>query len=335
MRRLHEPVYIGYFHSSTWKWLKYDPYLLAPPSVCISWLIVRWRAMDKPREEVALALATGLAFLGHTVTQFIGQNWTLEYYLYTSMLFSTTTLLLASLLIAVSRPLLARGTLCWLPAALAIIVPLAIRPFRPLFQVDLIAALALTVAIAVVAMIIRPLSRVPVGSAFSNAALIALIMILITSIPLNRPLFPGQVPYFTPDYGTATFGDGSLPYDEYVVASQLHLHVPSLRDGDLMMWWGTNGTEVVNPAAAQYLWFNNALPNTLPQLDDAEVHTLASRHPRWRVRVGCDDRDFQPALQQLRQRGFQVSAGHEHVISSGQVTVHVMTLELNPVEPQH
>jgi hypothetical protein len=329
MLRYREPRSIGFFHSSTWKWLKYDPYLLVPPAVCISWLVVRWRAVDRRLEEVALAMATGLAFLGHTVMQFIGQNWTLEYFLYTSMLFSTTCLLLAALLVAVSRPLLTRGTLCWLPVALAVLVPLALRPFRSLLQVDFRAALGLVVAIAVIALIARLISRIALGSALSVAGLITLVMTLITGMPLLRPLLPGQVPYFTPDYGTVIFGDGRLPLEQYTVSSQLHVLLPPLEDGDLMMWWGTNTSDTINEAAAQYLWLNNSLPNTLPQLDDAEAQMLASRHPRWLVLLGLDGRDFQAASEQLRRRGFHVSSSEERVISSGQVTLHFKVLELD------
>jgi hypothetical protein len=330
-----DPAQAASFYSTTWKWLINDIYVLLPPTVVGVWLAVSWRAAGVRPQEWALAIATLLTFALHAGLQFLTRSWTLEYYLYTSVLFASTSLTLAAALARLASP--AGRTRAWLLVpALVVLVPVALRPLRPAVAIELPVALAVAAATVAVALAARaPFAAGPRGRVPAAAAVLAGTTLLLVAMPVDRPLFPGQAAYFTPDYGSVLFGDGAHDVDEYVVASQLRTVVPSIHEvpGEVVLWWAPAHAPVVDRAAAQYLWYNDALPSTLPELDGPETNLLASKRSRWMVLLSADGREFDAAMAELTGRGFAPSTWRERTLASGSVHLRVRVVELTAFRP--
>jgi hypothetical protein len=334
--RYRQPAEIAKFHSSTWKWLIYDVYLLAPPTAILAWLAVSVRTRPGvPREEVAIAGGLALTLVAFTAAEFIGHGWTLEYYLYTSMLWAGTSLVVAALLARLAGPLLRLGPWALLPAAPVVVVPVLLRPLRATIQFEL--PVAAVIAAAVVVLVIglrigvRDRDAVPARTVLAALAIGGL-AVLVTGLPLNRPLFPGQTALITPDYGSVLFAGDDPAVDDYQVTSEVRTVVPSIAQerGGMLMWWTAHGATgvYIDRAAAQYLWYDDGLSVGLPTLDDANASYLAAKQPRWLVMLSDDGHEFGPAMQTLASRGFTASTWRERVLTSGSVTVHVRIVEL-------
>jgi hypothetical protein len=331
-----QPAEIVKFHSSTWKWLVYDVYLLVPPTAILAWLAMSVRTrLRVPREEVAVVAGLALTLVVFTAAEFIGRSWTLEYYLYTSMLWAGTSLVVAALLARMAGPLLRLGPWALAPAALVVAVPVLLRPLRTTIQFELPVAIAIAAAVVVLVIALRIVVRsrdgAPVRTVLAALA-VAGLTVLVTGLPLNRPLFPGQTALFTPDYGSVLFAGGDPTVDDYQVTSEVRTVVPSVarEPGGMLMWWTAHGATgvYIDRAAAQYLWYDDGLTVGLPTLNDAAVTYLADKQPRWLVMMSDDGHEFGPGMQELASRGFTAATWRERTLTSGSVTVHVRVVEL-------
>jgi hypothetical protein len=338
LRLVHQADKIAIFHSTTWKWMLYDGYLLVPPALCIAWLVLVAMARRDPsrtvcdpqrkilaeRIELFLVLTVALAFTVHALGQFAGGSWTMELYLYTSPLFASSGLLLAA------TPARARALVGGLAVAAVILVPALIRPARPQLQFELPVSALLLGFLALFAVVAARLSRIPAGAVAAVGVVVGLTYLITTLSPIDKPLFQGQAAYLTPDYGTTLFGDGQRPLDEYTVATQLMTIVPPARErpGRLMLWWGPRPTEAVNRAAAQYLWLLDSLPMTLPVLDDSGAASLRANRCRWLVLLSDTGDEFPPAVNALASRGLQPVVRRDRTFAAGTVTLHVLVVEL-------
>jgi hypothetical protein len=345
LRLVHQADKIAIFHSTTWKWLLYDGYLLVPPALCIAWLVLVAVARRDPslragrpqlnagagRTEIFIVLTVALAYTFHVAGQFLLGSWTMELYLYTSPLFASAGLLLAAILARLATtPRTARALVGGLAVAAIILVPVLIRPVRPQLQFEMPVSAVLLGALAVFAAAAGRLSRIPAGAVAAVSVVVALTYLITTIAPIDKPPFPGQAAYLTPDYGTTLFGDGQRAFDEYTVATQLVTVVPPAREqpGRLMLWWGPRPTEAVNRAAAQYLWLLDSLPMTLPVLDDSGAASLRANGCRWLVLLSDTGDEFPPAVDALASRGLQPVVRRDRTFTAGQVTLHVLLVEL-------
>jgi hypothetical protein len=138
------------------------------------------------------------------------------------------------------------------------------------------------------------------------------------------------VPYFTPDYGTALFGDGQAAIDEYAVFAGLHTVVPTSNQvpGALAMWWPQHASRTLIVASAQYLWILNALPASLPSLDPPTRASLVRRHPRLLLLLSDSGTEFDAAEAALNAAGFTSRTLRDTTIVSGRDALHVRVLEL-------
>ena len=331
LRFYHQPSEVVKFHSSSLDWLLFDVYLLVPPAAVAGWLAVAWRRRERlPDEETALALGVALALLAYVLAEFVGRSWTLEYYLYSSLLFAGGTLVVAALVVRVSGPLLRLGAWALAPAGLVVAVPVLLRPLRGLLQLEL--PLAALVALAVVAAALAtkagfssgPARRLPLVT-----IAVAAVTALTVGLPLQRPAQAGQA---GPDYGSVLFAEGGPAVDDYAVASQLRTVVPSTRSepGAMLLWWPASHQPVVDEAACQFLWSDGAVHDTMPALDDADVAYLNTKGTRWLVLLSDDGREFDAAAAQLRAHGFTVSTWRERTLASGSVSMRVRVVRLGP-----
>jgi 4-amino-4-deoxy-L-arabinose transferase-like glycosyltransferase len=332
--RYRVPSEIAKFHSTTWKWMLYDVYLLVPPAVIAAWVALSWRLRDRlPREEAAIVLGSLATLVAYTLAEFVGRNWTLEYYFYTSLLFAGGILVLATVVVRISGPLLRSSAWAWAvaPIGLVIVVPVLLRPLRPVMQFEL--PIAAVIAMVVVALAFTARTRLA-DTAARRLPVVAILLVALTALmtgePLQRPFFPGQMPLAIPDYGSVLFTDGGSVVDDYAVASQLRTVVPSAQSepGAMVMWWPQSHQPVIDQAAAQYLWVDDALTATMPALDDAQVAYLLAKDTRWLVLLGDDGREFGPAMEQLQARGFTATTWREQELRSASVSMRVRVVEL-------
>jgi hypothetical protein len=330
------PSEIALFHSSTWRWLIDDIYVLAPPALVGAWLVAAWPVLgrtDISRAELGFATATAVAYALHVFGQFVAANWTLEYYLYTSMLWAVVCPLLAFTAVRVSRTgredRSARLSLVLSMAAL-IGIPLIVRVFRDHLQIGFGIALALVGVPALGALIARWGRLRLVGSTLAVICVSGASTLLVTGLPVHATIYPGQVPYFTPDYGTALFGDGQAAVDDYAIFAGLHTVVPTSDQvpGALAMWWPQRASRTVVVASAQYLWILNALPASLPSLDPPTRASLLRRHPRLLLLLSDSGGEFDAAEAALNAAGFTSRTVRETTIVSGHDALHIRVLEL-------
>ncbi|HEX4578406.1 MAG TPA: hypothetical protein VH498_00240 [Candidatus Dormibacteraeota bacterium] len=336
-----QPNEIALFHSSTWRWLIDDIYVLVPPALVAAWVVAAWPVFgraDISRAELGFAAATAVAFVLHALAQFVAKNWTLEYYLYTSMLWALVCPLLTFTVLRLARarpaPQVSRGALV-LAAAALLGIPLVLRVFRDQLQLGFGVALAMTAVPAIGGLLARSTRLRRVGSVAAVICVTAASTLLVVGVPENPTIYPGQVAYFTPDYGTALFGDGRAAVDRYAVFANLHTVVPTYQQvpGDLAMWWPAQPSQTVNVASAQYLWILEGLPSTLPALDDATRADLVGRHPSVLVLLSDTGNEFDVAEQSLAAGGFAPHTYRDATLTSGSDVLHVRVLVLGAFAP--
>jgi 4-amino-4-deoxy-L-arabinose transferase-like glycosyltransferase len=331
-----QPAQIALFHSSTWRWLIDDIYVFVPPALVAAWLITAWPVVDRTdisRAELGFATAACVTFVLHLLAQFVAKNWTLEYYLYTSMLWATVCPLLVFSVLSAARSgdpaCRRRGGLVLATAAL-VGLPLLARLFRDQLQLDFRVALALVAVPSLGALIGRYGGRRAAARVAAVACVAGAATLLVVGLPEKATIFPGQVSYYTPDYGTALFGDGSAAVDEYAVFASLHQVVPTSTQvpGGLAMWWPANASRLVTVPSAQYLWILEALPAEMPDLNEATKTALYIRNPRLLLLLSDTGTEFDVAETALKQGGFAPTTLREATLRSGPDVLHVRVLEL-------
>ncbi len=327
---------IALFHSSTWRWLIDDIYLLVPPAVVAAWLISAWPVFgraDISRAELGFATATAIAFGLHALAQFVAENWTLEYYLYTSMLWATVCPLVVFTVLRVARAgepgRHGRSGLALATAAL-LGLPLLARAFRDQLQLDFRVALALALVPALGALIARYGRRHTAACASAVVCIAGAATLLVVGLPLSATIFPGQKPYYTPDYGTALFGDGEAAVHEYAVFASLHEVVPTSSQvpGGLATWWPATASRLVMVSSAQYLWYLKSLPGRMPDLDEPTRAALLGRRPHLLLLLSDTGTEFDAAEAALKNAGFAPITRRQATLTSGPDVLHVRVLEL-------
>jgi hypothetical protein len=93
-------------HSASWSWAPYDPYLLVPPAIVVSYFAVvarRWRTITTTQLFVGLTGALQLAVFASL--QFLGSFQALEMHYFSSTLWSSVNIMLAMTVVEVARPI--------------------------------------------------------------------------------------------------------------------------------------------------------------------------------------------------------------------------------------
>jgi hypothetical protein len=331
-----DPKVYALFHSTTWRWLIDDIYVMVPPALVVAWLIAAWPALRRssvPAAEVGFAVATAVAFALHAFLQFVGNSWTLEYYLYTSMLWATVCPLLVFTALRVFR-----GVRSHRPtrAELAVVggsllgIPLVARAFRDQIQLEFRVAVLLVGVAGLGALIARYGRRLLILRVAGVVCTVGALTLLVVGLPVSPTIFPGQIPYFTPDYGAALFADGQAEVDKYAIFAGLHEVVPTWSElpGGLVTWAPPAHSDVLNVATAQYLWLLEALPPEMPHLDHPTLAALIARRPRVLVMLSDTGAEFASAQQALSSGGFANRIVRQATLRSGADVLWVRVLEL-------
>ena len=339
------PGQLAKWHSTTWRWVLDDTYLLALPAALAGWCAARLGRGGVPSAELTVVLAVALQGLLYTGLQFYGSTATLEYYLYSSMLWPGVCLVTALLLVALSRPLLARPWTAALPVALVALLPLLVTQFRHQLQFRLVpAGLVVVAGVAMVALCGRLAPKLPAswpGGTATRAAAVGTAAGLVVAgcfaltiagpatLPASR-LVPGQAKFPHVNYAGVILGDGRREVDAYRVASGLHLMVPGARHrgDDLMMWYPPNQSTNINQAAAQYLWHINSLRQTMPRLLRVDQKTLRARRPGLLLLLSVTGDEFPAALRSLSEASLDPVVLRTELLAAGSQRLHASLVSL-------
>ncbi len=240
-RTLRTPKELKNWHSSNWRWVLYVPYVLVPPTVLGAWVVARgrqWRHVGQ--EELSIATAFGLQVLAYYVLQFGGgKEQTLEFHLFSSMLWSGAMLTLAFLLIQIGAPLLSRTRTFLVPALLVVAVPFVYRFWRPNITLHFRTGVfwpAATVVLAVPAFVGIWNSA---SAALATTGVVVLLLVLTVSLGLPHAPLPGTTLLPTGKYRAMLGESGTLDLNTYRVASELVKVVPpAIHAGEeTLLWW--------------------------------------------------------------------------------------------------
>jgi hypothetical protein len=288
---LNRPALVHRYHSSNRRWILLRPYLLVPVGVVGAWgatFLGRLRRLPTPQLLVGTACAAQVAVFGYL--QFLGGAEVLQQHYYSSSIWAAICLALAVTVSAVAKPLLEHGVRQWLPATLALALPLAYEtdPNLPAFG-WLPAGLTIVGAMIIAAAIGRRVARAKRSMSPAVAAAAAAAMVVIVGSSLILTVAPyqhhaplqGVVANPVPAYATALGGsDGDL-IDQYRVATELPLFVgnstyPAER---LMMWFPDDQLLPLTEVLGMYHANINELTSTPPRFTVNDKKLLAARKP--------------------------------------------------------
>ncbi len=337
-RHFQTPREVAKWHSTNWRWVLNDPYLLVPPLVVAGWLVARRGRLSGPgsRMELTVVVALALQCLAYTWLQFFGRSAALEYYFYSSMLWPGVCLVTAFLLVALCAPLLRRPTTAALALLLVAVLPLLIAPFRAWVHFDLVPVGALVVA-GVLALVVvgRLLPRDATVAAVTAGLVVSGCFALTTGKPLGTPRLQGQTKLPQVRYDVVIAGDGRGEVEAYRVASKLHLVVPRARfpGDDLMMWYPAGQSNQMNEPTAQYLWHVNSLRETMPDLLSSDAKVLRRRRPGLLVLLSPTGTELPGAVRSLSTASFEPTVLRREVLSGTSQRLYVWVVELGSFTP--
>jgi hypothetical protein len=336
-RHFQTPEQVAKFHTTDWRWVLTDPYLLVPPAVTAGWCAARLgRGRSVPPAELAVVAAAALQGLAYAWLQFFHNGAMLEYYFYSSMLWPGVCLVTAFLLLALGGPLLRRPAAAPLPAALAVLLPLLIAHLSRWVQFDAVPVGVLIVA-GLLALVL--VSRLVPRDARVAAAAVVLVVAGSFALTIGKrhaaPLLPGQKGFPQVSYDTVIGADEREVLEAYRLASKLHLVVPPARfpGDDLMLWHPAYPDTRMNPVTAQYLWKINSLRPTMPDLVPPNLKRLRNRRPGLLVLLSSTGDEFPAALRSLSAASFEPTVVRRAVLTGSPQPLHVWVVELGSFTP--
>lgn len=329
------------YHSSNWRWVLRETQLMVPPLLLMSWGALRLRRRDDehlPAAESTVALAVAFQTAGFALWQFVNRGSTLENYLYSSLLWATTSLLAVFVLRALwARQAVRRWVLLCIPVVL--LVPLGLRSFAPDLQFRLWPWGPAVILVVTVVLLLATRRATP-ATVLRSLGLTLVIVVAAQSLtiakPQNLPFLAGQAIHPQASYGDVFLNSDDTYLETYRVVTQLPDLVPSLERtaGDLLLWWSSDAPDIVQYAAAMYLWRNTALMGFdfdapgLPVLGSAELQRLQENPPRFILMLGADSSRFDSGLTSLDDAGVRPEIQSDEVLRSGDSQLSVRLVEL-------
>jgi hypothetical protein len=328
------PAQLAKWHSTTWRWVLDDTYLLALPVVLVSWCAARLGGRGgASREELTVVVAVALQGLLYAGLQAYGSTATLEYYLYSSMLWPGVCLVTTLMLVALCGPLLRRARTAAVPVALVLLLPVLISQFRSHVQFRLTPAGLLVGAGVVLVVLLGRLARTRAVAAATAAGLVVAGCFALTiagPVRVSAAPIAGQAKFPHVSYADVIWGNGRSEVDAYRIASAVHLMVPGarFRGDDLMMWYPPDQSGQVNEAAAQYLWHINSLRESMPTLLRVDARTLRARRPGLLLLLSATGAEFPAAVRSLSQVSLRPAVLRTRVLAAGSQRMHVWVVSL-------
>lgn len=332
LKRFQDPVQIGYFHSSTWRWLEDDIYVLVPLAVLGGWLASAWPVVRRqlPPAELGIAAATAITYGLYAIDQFVLRSWPLEYWMYADLLWAfTVPLFVLTMLRVAGVPGAANRVRLAAVAAAVVAAPLVLRVFRDQLHLSFGVALLLMLVPAALALGARLLAAI--GARLAAATLVsAATSLLVIGAPVFV-VYAGQVGYVTPDLGTALYGSSQPALDEYTVLTRIHSLVPTARQipGQLALWQPAQPSRIITLAEALYLAGRYQLQDPLSTLTQADADYLRTHNVPLLVIFSDTGSEFSAAESSIAGSGIGATVLHHGGLQSGSVELHVDVLQLS------
>ena len=299
---MRRPEQIARWHSTSWSWAQRATYLVVPPVVVACWLVLHRGEQWRRKAEFGLVLATLAQFVCFAWLQADGGS-TLEYYFYSSMLWSLVPVATALVFVRISQSL-STGPAKSIPvvilvatAATASLLPIARFPLWP-------TALAVGLGLVLVVWLMA-VTRFHSRSAVVATVLVAVFAATTTVLTIGQPYVgyrPGQVTYPQVDYAGVfdSWTAARTQQDVYHIISAVPAVVSAaaLPGAPVRVWYRAtppDGVNVVSRAAAQYLWNRNTVGTEMPKLAPDAASRLDSGSASYVLLLGETDTDFDAA----------------------------------------
>jgi hypothetical protein len=354
---LSEPAYVRLYHSTSWAWAPYDPYLLVPPAIILAFAVVfgrRWREVRPTYLFLWLAGTLQLAALAYL--QFFGSEEFLEASHFSSTLWASITVMLALLMAQLLAPVVRRSgpgataagkSMLIVPAALVVGIVLiyeAISPHVPsmtwssaaVFVVDPLLAAATFGRLAISGSAANPSAATgrlrAVWLACATVVVMGCVLVLTVAPGSPHGPLPGTVITTAPDpappYAQALGGSASTYIDEYSVTTRVAAFVgpPAYGGEQLLTWWPTQDIEaLLGPVGILHGGFNELSP-FFPDLGAYGVQRINARHAAEVLIMSTSGHDFTQAVRSLSQ--FTPVVVRRGVLSAGSFHLHLWLVDL-------
>lgn len=352
---LATPAQQAMWHSSSWRWLPYDTYLLVPIAVVGIGLAA---FCHSPRRLEAvpsfLVLTTGIAGLLMGYLQFFHKVQILEVHFWSSLLWSAAYLALAVALGELTGRMGTDLVSRWLPPAVVLAVPLAYEARGSLppfgwFPTGLGVA-ACVVAVAVLARFgveharrrqgpsgSAPRDRAAqmtgggvglvAGLAVVVAAAGGLLALTVTPQVPHAPI-PGTVSDPPADYAATLGVSDTLAIDEYRVTAELPHFTgdPAYPGEQLLIWWPfSQFSQMIEPMGIYHAGFDS-IPGPWGALAPPAVQMIEQRRPGQVLLMSTTGAGFGSCLSALAP--FDPRPVRRAVLRSGPFHLHVFLIDL-------
>jgi len=330
-------------HSSNWRWVLYDPYLLVPPAIALAFIALfvrRLRQIGSP--ELFLALAAVLQIAAFALLQFAGTVQDLEVGFFSSTLWGSVLILLAASVAELTRSLQARWVAGAVPTLLVVVVALVYESdphVRAMTWTDWgIPVALLLVAVALIGRLTCDWARrgsaryrTVTGAFVSAAATAGLVVaaLILTVAPAAPHPQPRNTVYFPPPaYATALGGSAAHFIDVYTVDSELPGFVGApTYPGELLFQWEprTEFHELLGPMGIYHNSFT-WVSESFPVLTGFGAHRIASSHVAQVLLMSLTGDQFSVAARSLSR--FEPVVVRRGVIAHGSYHLHVWLVDL-------
>jgi hypothetical protein len=296
---LSKPAQTALWHSTNWRWVLNDPYLLVLPATCLAWAVLVMRdGRRMPRAAMLLGAMSVVQLLVAVLGQFVGSLQLLENHYLSSPLWAASLLTLAVVIAELTRSLSEHRWGRWFPAAAVIAVALVSEaaPAVPAFGWRWwgIGLAALVVVMAAVGWLPR---RPPaLGATAAVVVLGAVLALTVAPHPASARL-PGTVYDPPTGYQAALGGSWSLYEDDYRLEQEVRGVVPNATyTGEQLVDCLPRASGLGLDLIALFHTGINYLPTPCPYINPAALAELRSRHVAQLVAMAPNGRVHVSAL---------------------------------------
>jgi hypothetical protein len=362
-RFLSRPYQEALWHSTNWRWLLYDPYLLVPVAVFVGFVLVFSRRYKRITDAQLFLGACGLfEFLAAAYFQFIGKVQLVENHYFSSLLWAITVVLLAFVLSEIGKDIalfepassgsptkatrMLRAGMRLIPFLLVVGVALAYESDRKVPSMKLS---PWGLAICAIAILFVAVWRVGLGwespdeekptprsAARALTAFLLLVGVLganllLTVAPVEHP--PPLVHVVDdpiPTYPMSLGGSATESIDQYQVITELPGFVghPAYKGEQLLMWWPWRQLGQLLSAIGIFHANFDSVHGAFPALTIAGQFTINQRRPAQILLMDLRGKGFKAAFRQLALHGYRPRIVRSGALRDGGYAVHVELIDL-------
>jgi hypothetical protein len=356
---LSRPEQLAWNHSASWSWAGYDNYLLIPPAVATAYIVVfarRWRDLGTTRLFIGLVGVLQLAVFAYL--QFEGSLQTLEMHFFSSLLWSSTSVMLAMIVaeVASSIPWLSRrpGAPRWLLMAVPTILVLGVvlgfeihatRWTMTWATGGLAVALVLVIGAAFARLVMtlgegrRSVgARIAFGGLLPAAAIVVMLesaLILAVAVAPLHAQPPNTVRNPYPPYATVFGGSETLYAAQYEADAQLAKFVgPPAYPNELLMTWEPRSQygALQGPLGLYHNAFTR-VSQSFPRLNPQSAMRIRTWRPGQVVLISLTGEHFAEAARSLAP--FHPVVVRRAAFTHGTYSLHAWLIDLTAFSAKH